>query len=1149
MNASHDFPLTLVSVFQAVLAASWQGSLAIVLVLLVRRALGLRAPARWHYLLWGVVIVRLLLPAVALPRNPASIDNIPVVAHPFQRLPAVVKSKAALEDPAAASASFRSNGSNGSKGSEPRGLGQGGLATPTASHAFGKSWSLWIWAALVWMCGAMGLGGWFVACAGRLQWRVCEKTFPVDEPITGIWSGGCGRWLGRAHPRILAADWVASPALVGVWRPTLVIPRDALSRYSTEDWEHVFAHEIAHLRRRDHWSQLLLLLALCAHWFNPLVWMGLRALRADRELAADEWALQRWEGERALAYGETLFKMLTDRSGKFFHPGMVGISEDGAQMKQRLRRITAFLPRRIYGSIAGGAAVLALSTVLLGQSVSRTVNSPDKAQQKPEDAPVKLTSQPPAEIPRNVPEEILAAARAGDSKEVGRLLRLHTPVLQSSNAWGALEMLNELIRRRELRPFMLLLDEVLKMPIGKRWDVSEELLSSLVKDGRTDFLDALLAQRFDLQRLSAQVKAADPATAEWIKRRVAEVARQRADIDALGKAASDGDVNAMRKLLDGGVDVNGVGKDKNTPLIRAVFKDRLEAAQLLLDHGAQVDKPRFNGGNYTPLCLAHSVPMAELLKQAGANVQAKLFGRDVSILTYVVLVGPTEVVEWLLQQGLDPKMRGDGQPTLLFNLKDARTAELLLDAGVDPNEADQFGRTALCSARSSEVAQKLIDHGAKVSGLPNSLLPSMIYGDASAGAIEVAIKAGADRDAASLSDALRIVDGYEKVDYPEKDKVRELLVALGAKPPIVAPVRDVFCQVIVSVVDGAEIGRGGAKVYLDAHNAGWSMGATINVQADGMAPIHIGPDAAAATLAVAKEGYATAFAGPFSPPFKEKIDGLHVALTKGFGATIQTVDEEGQPIEGAKLKGYYPGPPLVSFADVITDASGESRVEHIGPARLDVRLNAEGYEADEIADIHLDAARPYRWILRRAQPLLGTVTSLATGQPIAGARIKLAGVRGPHVESYSNPESAPLLAIANARGHFALTTLRSDSTYYLFVEAAGHGGVLLGKVKSGQGDMNIVLGPELMVRGKVIHAPAGLIHGGTITAGYNQYFPIGDQMMSTGHNVTMKPENGEAEFVIGPLYAYPVGIRVGEKELNLDAKDLPKSGLVIDLAP
>ena len=88
MHAPHDYPPAFAALFRAVLQASWQGSLAIVLVLLARRVLGARVPARWHHLLWFLVLARLLVPAGALPHSRASLENIPALAHPFER-PAV----------------------------------------------------------------------------------------------------------------------------------------------------------------------------------------------------------------------------------------------------------------------------------------------------------------------------------------------------------------------------------------------------------------------------------------------------------------------------------------------------------------------------------------------------------------------------------------------------------------------------------------------------------------------------------------------------------------------------------------------------------------------------------------------------------------------------------------------------------------------------------------------------------------------------------------------------------------------------------------------------------------------------------------------------------------------------------------------------
>src|SRR5689334_17962469 len=69
---------------QAVLEASWQGSLVILFILLVRPLLGLRVPPRWRTWLWALVLVRLLVPAFLLPPSPASIQNIRAVDRPFE---------------------------------------------------------------------------------------------------------------------------------------------------------------------------------------------------------------------------------------------------------------------------------------------------------------------------------------------------------------------------------------------------------------------------------------------------------------------------------------------------------------------------------------------------------------------------------------------------------------------------------------------------------------------------------------------------------------------------------------------------------------------------------------------------------------------------------------------------------------------------------------------------------------------------------------------------------------------------------------------------------------------------------------------------------------------------------------------------------
>ena len=1142
MSTPHDILPLVSACFRGVLQASWQGALAIVLVLLARRALGARVPARWHYLLWFLVLARLLVPAVVLPRSPASLENIRVFARPFERWPEPGARPAVSEGPGVDLPAPRQ------PATLPRATVSAALPLPVAAH---HSWSWELVAALVWLAGAAGFGVWLLGCALGLKRKVRRETVAVEAETLRLWQACCQRWLRRTPPPLVAADWVDSPALVGWLRPVLLIPRREIDAFTAQDWEHVFAHEIAHLRWRDHWSQVLLLAAWCVHWFNPVVWVGLRRLCADRELAADEWVLRHLEGERALAYGETLFKTLAQRPARLaFQPGMVGISEDGAQMKQRLVRITAFLPqrRRLYGSLAGCAALLCLGSLVLGQGTLDPAKKPAATPATPTPGPAPVRTE------QDVRDDLLAAARTGNPKKVSALFNSKDEKLLPRYRRLAPTMLDGLLRGGDMPAFAALYDALQLLPSDYQghWKPSDDLLLALVKDGRTDALDALMARGLDLKCLAEPAKGADPATAAWIERRVTEVGKQRADILALEKAAGDGDLDTIRRLLDAGVDVNVVGPDHNTPLIRAVFKNRLEAAQLLLDRGALVDKPRFPGWDYTPLCLVNSVPMAELLKKNGANVHAKLYSRDVSILTYVAQCASSEVVEWFLQQGLDPKMAGDDHNNLLFGLKDGRTARLLLDRGLDPNQLDDSGHPPLCDADSRAVAQALIDHGARVTGFKQPLVPSMIsYGFGCADAVAAVLKAGADHDPATLQEAISLAD-EENVKYrPDKEKLRQVLLSYGAQPtPASQGIQPGHhYDVRVSAADGTLLGGDSTQVHVEQTFAqGGRMGGNIPVGGGGTAPVWINDDAPSAVLSAKSDGFATAYAGPFTPPAKEKLDAVSFRLERGFRAVIVTVDDAGRPIAGTRLTAYYPGPPQEDLGAAVTDAAGQAAFDHIGTAPLTVRASADGYASDTVDAIRLDPAKPYRWTLRRASALPGVVTAVATGQSVAAAKIKLAGVRGPHDETHADPADAPLLAVADARGRFALTSLRPDSVYDLYVEAPGYGGVLLNGIKTARAGLLAALGPELTVRGKVIHIPAGRLYEGGITMAYNQFFKIGDGLHAVGKSWTVKVVNGEAEFVTAPLYDNAVSIQTERDGVELQAKDLPKSGVVIDLA-
>ena len=94
----------------------------------------------------------------------------------------------------------------------------------------------------------------------------------------------------------------ASPMIAGFVKPVLVLPPE---QYGEVELYFILKHELIHLKRRDVWFKLLLMLANAVHWFNPLIWLMQREAVIDMELACDEQVVQGEEYPVRRAYTET----------------------------------------------------------------------------------------------------------------------------------------------------------------------------------------------------------------------------------------------------------------------------------------------------------------------------------------------------------------------------------------------------------------------------------------------------------------------------------------------------------------------------------------------------------------------------------------------------------------------------------------------------------------------------------------------------------------------------------------------------------------------------------------------------------------------------------------------------------------------------
>jgi hypothetical protein len=110
-------------------------------------------------------------------------------------------------------------------------------------------------------------------------------------------------------PRVIASDRVESPAVAGLFRPTLLLPAEFPSGLTEVQMRLILLHELTHLRRFDLPLNWLLYVLQALHWFNPLLWYAFSRLRSDREAACDAQVLSGEGVDRRADYGHALLKL------------------------------------------------------------------------------------------------------------------------------------------------------------------------------------------------------------------------------------------------------------------------------------------------------------------------------------------------------------------------------------------------------------------------------------------------------------------------------------------------------------------------------------------------------------------------------------------------------------------------------------------------------------------------------------------------------------------------------------------------------------------------------------------------------------------------------------------------------------------------
>lgn len=223
----------------------------------------------------------------------------------------------------------------------------------------------WLQAAVPWLVAGWVLG--VVLLSGRLAvgWlrlrRTCAGCGEALEVRLGARLRELQHRLRLSRPaRVVQSALVQVPTLLGWFRPVILLPASTLTGLSPVQLDLILAHELAHLRRWDHWVNLFQLAVETLLFYHPAVWWVSRRVREDREHCCDELAVAVC-GNR-LAYAQALATLEELRQT----PAKLALTAADGSLLARIRRILS-LPddERGGGRLSAAGVALVVGGLLM----------------------------------------------------------------------------------------------------------------------------------------------------------------------------------------------------------------------------------------------------------------------------------------------------------------------------------------------------------------------------------------------------------------------------------------------------------------------------------------------------------------------------------------------------------------------------------------------------------------------------------------------------------------------------------------------------------------------------------------------------------------------------------------------------------------
>ena len=303
------------------LSLSVSGALLLLLILGLKPLYKNKFSKRWQYYIWIVVALRFLLPFT---------PDTTIIGSLFEKFDTT-----AITNEIPANPNVPVPADTGNSKAEPIQTNRE-ITTAAMREPFNKYVCLFfIWSALALVLFVRKV----TVYQGFIQYIKAGNKEISDIKILNLLSDCEEKLHIKTRVELSCNPLVASPMQIGFFRPRIILP---VGELEDKELSYIFVHELTHYKQKDMFYKWLIQIVVCAHWFNPFVYLLEKEVNKSCELSCDEKVISVLDDTARREYGDTLISFLKSNNLYKSSLASVTLSEGAEQIKERLGAIMNF---------------------------------------------------------------------------------------------------------------------------------------------------------------------------------------------------------------------------------------------------------------------------------------------------------------------------------------------------------------------------------------------------------------------------------------------------------------------------------------------------------------------------------------------------------------------------------------------------------------------------------------------------------------------------------------------------------------------------------------------------------------------------------------------------------------------------------------